>query len=84
MNMKDRLPCSCIIIVDDSEPIFRDTQFIGEPGGNSENMPYQRNVCLLHIKGIDEMLFRYYQEMCRGNRRNVLDNDHLSILIHLL
>jgi hypothetical protein len=84
MDMKDRLTSSFIIVADDPEPFFRDTPFIGDPGGNPENVPYQRDIGLLHINDIHEMLSRNYQEVCRRNWSNVLDNDHLSILIYLL
>ncbi len=84
MKVKNRLSSPGIVVGDDSEAAFRNPLLPGDPRSGPVDMADQRIIDLLKVQSIHHMLPRDNKEMKRCNRRDVLDDDQLIILKHLL
>jgi hypothetical protein len=82
MNMKDRLPGIGIGICYDTKAALRNPPLIGEHGGNPVKMPDQSIIIRQKIKGVDNMLPGYQQQVERCGWIHILDSHKLIILIY--
>jgi hypothetical protein len=83
MDVKNRLAGAGIVVVDNSKPSCRDPFLMGNGSSFAEYMANQGIVLSFQIKGIYNVLFRHDEEVQRGNRRNILDDDDQVILVNL-
>ncbi len=84
MYMENRLPCTGIIIGDNSETAFTNPLFPGDTGGNRIDVADQLMVGRVEIEGIHKMLSGNEQNMQRSNRRDILNDNDLFIFENLL
>ena len=77
VNVKDRLPRPCPVVLHDTEPGFGIPLLTGNLAGFPEDIADQRIVLCGHIDAVYEMLFRQQQQMQRRLWINILDNEQL-------
>ena len=84
MNMEHRLTGAGVIIIDNTESLFRHAPFPRNQGCHLKDMADEAVVHKVDIQGIYEMLPGYQENMGRCDRCNVLNGHDFLILIYNL